>query len=481
MNSGTSRSSPWTSILIVSGAFLCGLSTGLVLPRIGRLRRRRRSSSISKKPTDDPQNTHVVRAGAGTGIRVDKERLTVFLTDILEAAGCKPRRHAELVAKGLVFADLRGIPSHGTNRCDAYVNEIAAGLVNGDNVIPSIIQKDGCCATIDGKNGLGAVTSQFAMTVALELAKEFGCAVVTCRNSNHYGCAGYWAQMALEQNCIGLSFTNTSPIAVPTRGKKRAIGTNPISFFAPAVAPQKNTQPVVGDKPLLRDSFQLDMATTVVPIGKVEVMHRIGKSVPRGWGLNRFGEDDCTDASEIVKHGGLYPLGGSEITAGYKGYGLGVMVEILCSILSGADIASGVGPNISAWTLQRKGPVGYSHCFIVIDPSRFAKGSKADDGSFQERLGQYLALLRQQESAGTEKDALSKSVLVAGDPEKEYEKDASTNGGVLLHEPVAVTLKALAARIKLPANRIPRELLQLKDQRDGLTGTTTHVRRSLYE
>lgn len=237
--------------------------------------------------------------------------------------------------------------------------------------------------------------------------------------------------MALDAGYMGLSFTNTSPIAVPTRSRARGLGTNPFCFMAPTTS---------------QDNFQLDMATTTVPIGKIEVMDRLGKPVPLGWGVDCNGSD-CTDGAEICKFGGLYPLGGAEETAGYKGYGLGMFVEILCSVLSGAS----VGPDVLPWTVTRGGPLNYGHCFIVIDPARFTPG-------FEGRLGEYMTRMRN----------LPGAPLVAGDPERAFERDA-TEKGILLHAPVATTLKALASKHGVA---VPQELKSLDE---------TKSKASLYE
>ena len=255
------------------------------------------SKGISKK-----NDTHAVRSFEEC-LRIPRESLEQFISELLIKAGASPS-HATLVSSVLVYADARSIPSHGVNRADTYINEILAGVVDG-RIAPVIEKKEGCCAVVDGRNGLGAVTSELAMNTAIELASEFGVGLVVCRHSNHFGAAGFWARKALQRGLIGMSFTNTSPFAVPTRGKTRAVGTNPFCFFSPA-----------GHD----DNFQLDMATTVVPVGKIEVMHRLGKGVPVGWGVDSQGEG-CTDGEEICRRGGLYPLGGSEETAGYKGYG----------------------------------------------------------------------------------------------------------------------------------------------------------------
>ena len=327
----------------------------------------------------------------------------------------------------------------------------------------SVEKESGCCAVINGNNGLGAVTSKLAMTKAIQLSKEYGVAVVTCHSSNHYGAAGYWAKLALDQNMIGMSFTNTSPFAVPTRGKTRAVGTNPFCFFAPAVTTTTTDTDNTTDATTTADSFQLDMATSAVPVGKVEVMDRIGQNVPIGWGVDENG-NDCTDPKVICQRGGLYPLGGSELTAGYKGYGLGMFVEIICSVLSGT---SHVGPDVQSWNISRDGPLQYGHCFIVIDPTRFVDG-------FEKRLGDYLTKMRNlpttSDTSNDNDNDSNNSVLVAGDPEKQFENDAIKNGGIVLHKSVAITLKALAVRFNV--NNIPPELQCLDENKS---------KASLYE
>lgn len=423
---GGSSNNNSATVLAATGV---GVVIGIVLPPLIRLFYSAITAPIASSQKEE-DTTHAVRVGLSStaSIRLERSKLDEFLSEVLVAAGCS-KSNADLVASVLSFADSRGIPSHGCNRADTYINELVAGLVDG-KAEPVVSRSSGCCAVVNGRNGLGAVTSRLAMETALSLAKEHGVAVVVCHSSNHYGAAGYWAKMALDEGYIGLSFTNTSPFAVPTGGKTRAVGTNPFCFFAPATD----------------DTFQLDMATTVVPVGKIEVMDRIGKPVPAGWGVDRNGSN-CTDAEEICKAGGLYPLGGSEETAGYKGYGLGMFVEIMSAVLSGAAI----GPDVQSWTLSRDGAVNYGHCFVVIDPARFSSG-------FDVRLGNYLDRMR----------SLPGNVKVAGDPEKEFERDAAENG-ILLHESVATTLKALASKYDV---QVPAELEELDE---------TKSKKSLYD
>eukprot|EP00310_Coccolithus_braarudii_P016611 CAMPEP_0183347974 /NCGR_PEP_ID=MMETSP0164_2-20130417/12635_1 /TAXON_ID=221442 /ORGANISM="Coccolithus pelagicus ssp braarudi, Strain PLY182g" /LENGTH=188 /DNA_ID=CAMNT_0025519499 /DNA_START=92 /DNA_END=658 /DNA_ORIENTATION=+ len=166
------------------------------------------------------------------------------------------------------------------------------------------------------------------------------------------------------------------------------------------------------------------MATTTVPIGKVEVMHRLGKALPLGWGVNSHGKPSA-DAAEVCQAGGLTPLGGDEETAGYKGYALGMLVEVLTSVMSGAAI----GPDVGGWTTSRERPMNFGHCFVVVDPARFGDG-------FGVRLASYMKCMHE----------LPGHVKVPGDPEKELEEDARLHG-VLLHEDVAASVKAMAERL----------------------------------
>lgn len=369
---------------------------------------------------------------AGDVVHIEATALRRVTADCLEKSGAT-RKHAELVADVLVAADQRNVPSHGVNRCEMYCGELSSGLIDGkaEPIVSPGSDGPSTCL-VDGCNALGAVVSHFAMKNCIEKAKATGVGVVICCRSNHYGIAGYWAALALKEGLMGFSFTNTSPFMVPTRGVCRAVGTNPICCFCPAVG---------------GDSFQLDMATTTVPIGKVEVLHRKGQSVPLGWGVDSSG---CAtaDPARICAGGGLTPVGGMEDTAGYKGYGLGMLVEILCSVLGGCKW---VGPDVPKWNIQRGVPIDYGHCFICIDPNRFASG-------FEQRLQNYLDTMRAQPGA----DPVV-PVLVPGDPEKAEEFVSTGARGVRLNKPVAAAMRRLAETLQVP---IPAELQAVKIERE---------------
>jgi LDH2 family malate/lactate/ureidoglycolate dehydrogenase len=199
---------------------------------------------------------------------------------------------------------------------------------------PEVLLESPCSVTVDACGGMGAPTSVTTMRMVLEKATTTGIALGVVRNSNHFGIAGYYAMMALEHDMVGIAMTNTAALGVPTFGREPLFGTNPIAFAAPANEER---------------AFVLDMATTVVTRGKVEVYDRQGKSLPVGWAVDEHGASG-TNSTHILDNltyqrgGGILPLGGlGELLGGHKGYGLSVLVDVLCGLLS----ASAFGPQIS--------------------------------------------------------------------------------------------------------------------------------------
>jgi len=252
MSSSFFTSRPAENVVVGIGIYVV---VGLVAPKL--------VASWRKPPSS--WNPHAVWTGLAWGIRMSRDNLDDFVTQILVAAGCTPKG-AQLVANVLSCADHCGIPSHGVNRADAHVNEIQASLVD-PQAVPVVENSSGATSAIHGHNRLGVVRSKLAMETALKLAQQHRVALVTCHASNHCGAAGHWAQMALNQGCIGMLFTNASPFAVPTSSRVQRLGANPFCFFAPATT---------------NNSFQLDMATAAVPVGKVEVLNCLGQPCPRG-------------------------------------------------------------------------------------------------------------------------------------------------------------------------------------------------------
>jgi LDH2 family malate/lactate/ureidoglycolate dehydrogenase len=254
---------------------------------------------------------------------VTKEQLLKFCFEVFTAANM-PIDAAKLAAEVLVSADLRGIDSHGVARLGGYIRLWEAKRANFQ-ANPKIIHETPSTATIDADAGLGLVVAPFAMKVAIEKAKQVGTGWVAIKNSNHFGIAAYHAMMALEEDMIGFSMTNASPLVAPTNAIERMLGTNPICIAVPAGKEQP---------------FVIDMATSNAANGKLEIAQRNNKSIPLGWVQTETGKES-TDANELKRGGALLPLGG------HKGYGLGAVVDILSAVLSGANYGPWVPPFVS--------------------------------------------------------------------------------------------------------------------------------------
>ncbi len=268
-----------------------------------------------------------------TRIRVDPEALEAFCVRALRALGIS-EGDARITADVLVSADLRGISSHGVARLRRYVNGLRDGTMIAQPKT-EVVSESETTVLIDAGGGLGQPVSHRAMEKAIEKAEVYGSGFATVRNSNHFGIAGYYAMMALEHDCVGISMTNAAVLVVPTFGRDAMLGTNPISVAAPAGREWP---------------FVLDMATSTVPRGKLEVYERLEKSIPLGWATDETGEP-TTDPEAVLSNlkqragGGLLPLGGAgELLGGHKGYGLALLVDILCGVLPGAAYANQVYP-----------------------------------------------------------------------------------------------------------------------------------------
>ncbi len=264
-------------------------------------------------------------------VTIDFDTLVNFTRDVFIALGLT-EDDAVCAADVLVTADLRGIPSHGIARLWRYVNGLKSGLMLTDAPVKRL-RETPSSLVIDAAGGMGAPVSVNAMKSIISKARDTGAAFGSVRESNHFGIASYYAMMALEHDMIGIAMTNTAALGVPTFGRQVMFGTNPLAFAAPA------------DK---ERAFVLDMSTTVVTRGKVEVYDRLEKDLPAGWAVDKSGKTAKDPSSLLVDMfnrigGGILPLGGEgENFGGHKGYGLAVMVDILCSLLSGQAFGPGL-------------------------------------------------------------------------------------------------------------------------------------------
>jgi len=334
-----------------------------------------------------------------------------------------PTEDARTVADNLVAANLRGVDSHGVARLRRYVNGIRDGMMIPRPVVKTVVETP-ATATIDAGAGLGQPVSRGAMQKAIDKAKAVGAGFVVVRNSNHYGIAGYYAMMALDHDCIGISMTNADVLVVPTFGRDAALGTNPIAVAAPAGK----------ERP-----FVLDMATSTVPRGKLEQYDRLEKPMPLGWATDEVGVPTA-DAGHVLSNllarrgGGLLPLGGAgELESGHKGYGLALLVDVLCAVLSGAAYANLVYPRTAD---GKPLPSNIGHFFGAwrIDAFR-----PVDE--FRAAMDDLQRLLKQAPKAEGQA-----RIYIHG--EKEYEEtERRSQGGIPLNAKVAADLEAIAGEV----------------------------------
>jgi LDH2 family malate/lactate/ureidoglycolate dehydrogenase len=355
------------------------------------------------------------------GLSVAVEDLRAWTQTLIEAIGT-PSDIASDVADVLLVSDRRGIASHGTARLPNYVALVEAGVLE-PAARPVRDAGKPALARFDAGNGWGHHAGRVAVDWAIDAARELGAATAVVRNSNHYGIAGWYALRAAAAGLIGISLSNTSPLVAPTRARQPLIGTNPIAIAAPAGT---------------FGSFCLDMATSTVPRGRIEVAARRGELLPMGWAIDQEGRPARTPEAALA--GALHPLGGEESTAGYKGYGLSLAVDLLTGVLGGATF----GPNIIG-LFSTEAPSDLGQAYVVLDPAAIDEA-----GAFERRLESYFEQLI---SAPTAPEAAGR-VLIPGEPEAEADRVAADRG-IVIDTAHAQNLVALGDRLGVPFPMAP--------------------------
>ena len=249
---------------------------------------------------------------------VDAATLKAQTARIFERLGV-PAADALIVADHLVEADLRGHPSHGVIRVPSYVTACREGRINPRPNI-RIVEDHGGQVVMDADNAFGQLAAFRANELAIERGLAHGIAGVALRRSTHCGAMAYYPIRAIPHGLIGWATTNAGINMPPTGGAKKLVGNNP---FAMAV-PTNREWPMV-----------LDMATSVVAGGKLEVARAKGQSIPLGWALDADGNP--TTDPHAARQGSLLPVGGP------KGYGMAVMLDVLAGVLSGGRFGAGLG------------------------------------------------------------------------------------------------------------------------------------------
>lgn len=328
-----------------------------------------------------------------------------------------PHKDAELAADVLAYSDEHGIDSHGVARLKTYVDLLAAKRINPLPKIKVIRQK-ASVATVDADNGLGLVVGPKCMEIAMEKAKEIGSGWVSVCNSNHYGAAGYYPVMALKQDLIGLSMTNTTKGVAPFNGAEKMLGTNPIAIAFPGL----KEPPIV-----------IDFASSAVSYGKVEIAKREGESIPEGWCIDKNG-NTTQDPAEMMEGGALLPLGGFKAGSGHKGYGLASMVDILSAVLSGANWGPFAVPfAIHVAPSGKQVGKGIGHFFGALDIDGFR-----DKTEFKKEIDEWIHTMR-----STKPLAGAEQVLIPGDPERQAYQ-IRIKEGIPLNQEVIASLETIS-------------------------------------
>jgi LDH2 family malate/lactate/ureidoglycolate dehydrogenase len=344
-------------------------------------------------------------------------RLKDLIAKVLTKSGVAAE-DAAVVADVLAAADLRGIESHGSGRLESYyVSRIRAGQLDPKPKVETVRETE-TSLVVDAGNGLGHPVAKRTMERVIAKAAKNGTAFAAIRNSNHYGIAGYYAMMALEHGMIGIASTNSVRYGAPTNGKAIMLGTNPLAFAIPTAK---------------EPAFVLDFATTTVPRGKLEVYNRKGLQLKPGWAVDADGHE--TRDPQAALKGALLPLGGFGVEGGgHKGYGLGLLVDILCGVLSGGAFGNDLAlPN----SPPEPGKISHFLGAFRVDGFRDLDAFKAD-------MDRELRAFKDSAKApGAER------IYVAGEIEHEntirHRRD-----GIPIHAKVWAGLEKLAGELDIP-------------------------------
>ncbi len=290
--------------------------------------------------------------------------------------------------EALVLASMRGVDSHGVNLFPHYCRVAETGRIE-KNPIFTTERTGSAVAVLDAAHGYGHHAGAEAMNLAVRMAKETGTGTVSVKNSSHFAAAFYYSFIAVKEDCIGFAFTNANDMVIATNATKPFFGTNPICIAAP----------MEGEEP-----FCLDMATSAMSVNKLNNLRRTGTPAPQGMAFDENGMAQ-TDPAKAKFVG---PVGG------YKGFGLSMMVEVLCGLLAGGPVATEIEAIYGDLTVRRR----VSHFFMALDLKRFG-----DPAAFKSRLAGMAAAIRALPRADE-----SVPVMIPGDPEKAAYERRLTEG-----------------------------------------------------
>ncbi|WP_375585055.1 Ldh family oxidoreductase [Cyclobacterium xiamenense] len=324
----------------------------------------------------------------------------------------------------LAYSDEHGIDSHGVARLKTYVDLLKAGRINPKPKL-KVIREKHAVATVDGDNGLGLVVGPKCMEMAIEKARMHGQGSISVCHTNHYGAAGYYPLMAVREDFIGMSMTNSSKGVVPFNGIDKMLGTNPLAMGFPT-----GVEPTV----------LMDFASSTVAYGKVEIAWRAGENVPLGWCLDDQGRG-TTVPERMMQGGALLPLGSSKEGSGHKGYCIAGIVDLMTAVLSGANWGPFATPfAIDSPRSEKQVGKGIGHFFGAWDIEGFR-----DLKVFKSDMDAWIQTMR-----ATRHLPGGPKVRIPGDPEWAAYR-IRMKEGIPLQLPVVRDLETIAAALGIPA------------------------------
>lgn len=358
--------------------------------------------------------------------RVGLNQLREFVTEVFVRCGLD-HTAALAAAKVVCYADEHGFTTHGCNAlANIYAPRLRDGRIDAD-ARPTVVTESTAGAVIDGNGGLGLLAMTAAADLAGRKAREHGVGLVLVRGSNHFGSAGYYSLRLAKAGLVGLVMTNCGPQGVvpPLGGTVRMLGTNPLSAAVPA-----------GEHP----PFVLDMSATVVATGRLAAARAAGQDVPAGWLIGRDGSDVTDPAAYYDGTADVAWLGGRLPTGGAKGYGLALLVDLLCGPLAGAAY----GPRTEALGGEQAEDRDIGHLALAIDPGAFGPVEP-----FRAAVDEMLGTVQACPPAG------ERAVTYPGAPEARLASQAVALG-VALPAAVLARLTDLGSSLGVP---LPAELV----------------------
>lgn len=299
-------------------------------------------------------------------LRLSPRSARKLIHDALRGAGTS-ERNATYFTEAILDTELSGLEGHGFFWLQFYCDHLLSGKVDG-RVRPKLKKLSPVAFRVDARNGFAHPAIELGFEKLVPAARKNGIAGLAVHNSYNAATLGYHTGVLARQGLVAFGFTNAMPTIAPVGGKTPVIGTNPLSFAVPG---KKK-----GDIALLIDQSSSAVAWTAVKRAADE-----GRAIPLGWALDADG-NPTTDAIRGLT-GSMAPSGG------YKGFGQGLIVEVMCAALAGALR----GPEMGSFTENDGKPIGCGQFFIALEPGLFS------GGTFSKQVGALARSITSQQGA----------------------------------------------------------------------------------